>query len=444
MRQLKGFVTFPSFTDNEPGKVSKIGELSANSLTFSSTLGIYKNPKFNDVLFYCFYASEEEEVKITPSDSNVELATRIGRRFIEWNRDELIPDNIEELIPQIEFEFGLRLSNVRVGEWAVKEGVKIPSRIIFNDRRDNTEITLWFSDDHFSVEFFEYEQRFVSPLENLDDLIDNPEKVVEEMSDFDTVDFINRISVTRNTSPYTKLTAEKFDWFNPTIPGHKISLPWGLILYGVRGGHPLLVLEGLRNWILENSVHPVEVWSDVLPDVFKPNEFIMIPHWYFKNCESGYGSTLSVSILQEVLGKYVVGINYTNNSRLSNTQISPFYKNGLMLSITGANSNRNNRVRIQSLYHDFTYIEPEDNDFTHLSETTRNFIIFLKEFIELSKTDRTLLDNDSLGIPLERNGNYYLATIYEDFIYMTPFKDSVDNDFGKRWEFLPDRVVEDC
>ena len=70
-----------------------------------------------------------------------------------------------------------------------------------------------------------------------------------------------------------------FKWHNPVNRQAELDTNWYVLIWGDAGDNIDSVREKIQDTILANSTHSRDEWKEVFPEIFKRNEFIIVPQW---------------------------------------------------------------------------------------------------------------------------------------------------------------------
>ena len=453
---LKGFIAFPTLTNNVVGEVAPVGEISKDSLTYAKETGLYKSLSYPNVLLHSFKSYSDTlgvlEVPVTHSD----MALRVASTLMDLAIGGRLTTNRTLSLVTISQEFSTYFKEFNIGEMVVTDnGHWMPAWITYSLNDTPSYVKLWFSDKHFSAEYDGFEYEFVAPLENIDDFFRPEEQVKGLLAEQTVPRLIERIETIRGEHPYTTISTQNYTWnILDSTSDERVDTSWTVLIYGRAGKDPDQIRSALINWIIENSEHSREEWLAIFPDIFTPTEFTIMPLWHQfaipnQTVQAGLNSpVISLGRALELAKIFCKGIGYNDNVLIENTVVVPSPYRDLAFLVTGSSVNRNGVSDFRELYPDYIGISSSSNDFGRLSTDTQNWINMFIELLAVAgeMTSYTFIPN-KYGRVI-RDGIIFTSREYDGYQYLMVTRDSALRELGIETPFgtQTDPILEldDC
>jgi hypothetical protein len=433
MIAIKAFATHDAFVNNTPGGVLNIGELSTKSLTYAREKGYYKSTLFPESNVVTF-TSNQDGVPYQLTSNLVDEIAKITK-YIYYKtinaqgivyRDEILQYLITtDALLCSSFDLGLIVNN---GTYYIPEWISWTSNSLTAAGTPNT-IKIWFSDISFQAQYDDYQIVVIPPFDTLDNFFTPASNVNTLLNTTTPFDMMARIQNAKNNYPETIVSAESFNYIDPNNPATVLSTVWNLLIYGNAGNNPDIIQNALTTYVLANSVNNAAAWTTLIPDLFKHNEFSIIPIWNqyaIPNRTLVSGIYSSVSNLTASLGKLITTlVNYPSPHITANADITFNPYKSLTLMVVGSPDNKGSHFKITDIFPDYLPIASTSSDFNRMSLATQNWSTMLATMITVAET----MDNFS-PIPagmskVTRNGILYLVSKYQLINYLVAAKISL-------------------
>jgi hypothetical protein len=427
MYQLKGFIGIETMVNNATDAIAPIGELSTHSMTFAKDKGIYTSDNNRLLTLFTFSSkSSDTSSSITCPQSIVDMGLLIS----DWVYTNQISNtaNItrDSFLNSYINQFNHLCDTLGCGEMIQSTGgFWFPEWITWKNRNyvveDNVN-KIWFSDASFRAQYDEYEIIVVPPVTNIDVFFKQASFVLEEINKRDFSGTLEAIRIARNNLPETILEAESYDWVSPINNNVKYATTWSLIIYGPAGNDLDIIVSAISDYILQHSVHSLNEWKIIFPDIFKHTEFIIIPKWNNYAIENltlqaGIYSPI-VNMKNEIANLKLALPDYAPAHIENHAMVMPNPYKSIALTIIGNFENRNNLFEITQVFPDIINVSTTSNDFNRMSSKTQGFLNLLSNMIPMAET---MTKNTSIPVGMRktlRNGVTYLTATYSKIQYM--------------------------
>lgn len=435
MYTIKGFAHIGALVDNATAVVAPIGELAPIGMTYAREKAYYTNSSYPAVSLTVFSAKDDQGVSSIVDGS---VAGKI-LEAINWIYTKSVAGHFSNDIAAFETlflnNFSGNLGIARTGTMIRYGSVWCPEavEIVLLGLSIDTKANIWFSSEAFLNQYDEMEIRVVPPLANLDHFFDLYTNVKTKTDLITTGSIVERAEVLADRYPYTRLRIDTFDWVNPLDPSIKIPVDWPSLLYGVAGDNLDSVKELLVEYILENSTHSREEWTELFPDLFTSTEFIITPFWNSyaipnRVLESGmYSPVINTNTARTLVKKTTFGNHYTETWIVQRLDIAATTYKSLAIGIVGGPDNRDAGYHLTDNFEDYLLVSSVHPDFHRMSSRTREFVLMLTEMLRIAE-EATPYTTVPIGYTrIKRNGIYYIARSYERIQYLVVTKYSVAN-----------------
>ena len=293
-------------------------------------------------------------------------------------------------------------------------------------------IKVWFEDTAFLSQYDEYTIRCIGPVSDFSvfhtltaaDLL----PVLDGQTKTSLVDDFNTIE---GDNPATRIRAETFTWVDPA-DGTTLPTVWGVAIYGQAGNNIDNIRRALIDYVLTNSTYTREQWVEVLPDMFRANEFIITPRWDVLAIptESLIAGVYSPStLLKDINTKFLSFYpDYPTAHVTDYSYLTGSAFNDIPLYVVGGPENKDLAYDFLAKFPDYTSISPSSPDFSRMSTNTQTFIRKLLEIITAAE-DATSFSQLPTGVVatinrITRNNKLYISTSHDGVEYMVVTKTS--------------------
>lgn len=438
---LKGFYEYPSLIDNNTDKVSKFGEISDNSLTYSKNKTIHTNQTTPNVGLISFH-SVRDNLPV-----NVEVAyalpiLKLGEFIYQRANDGTIgatttPSGINQMILA---EFSGIVKDITSGPVSgYNNRYYMPEYIEFTLEAPNDEpnlIRIWLSDEAFSGQYDQYTIEVIHPIEknlqgNFDDWFKDPTTIKELLAAYNWPEKLQEVQERRAQYPFTYQSAYSFNYVTPGKPNLQWAANWIVIIYGIAGNNLDLIKDKITSDLLENSTHTREEWETILPELFRTTEFIATP--FFNNIaienrdfRGGiYSPTMDPRKLLTLIQRTARGNSYNPTYVANNYELSSVLYRSLGFSMLGNPKNPINKFSL--MFPDYILVTNISDDIDRVSVITKDWMLLFNKLIKAAE-EMTPYTSIPQGISrIIRDGIVYASAIYKNVNYLVVTKYSVDS-----------------
>lgn len=435
MYTLKGFFTHDSMISNQLNKVSRFGELSQNSLSYSKDKLIYSDveaaPETSLVVFHTFRDTTRIEVPVTIANNCLAIGGWLRERMAAGQ----IPADGYVMRQQLNAEFTGSAINFEVGAILEDAGKRLPEWIRYKDTTtaEDNLVTIWLSDESFSNQYDEFSIEVIPPLVPLDDFFKDPLLVKQALAGYDLVEKTEDVQAARGEYPFTMIKTFRYDYYNPTNQADLTPTYWIVIVYGQAGNNPDLIREAIVKEVLDNSTHTQTEWAVILPDLFRTTEFIFTPFWTSYSVPNHefqgglYSPTVNPRETLDLLKRTARGAGYNDLYVTNRYELTQHIYKSLAMGVVGNPDNRDGITQFSDKFSDFIVVSNDNPDANRPSATTIEWMALFAKLIVAAET-MTQYTPVPLGLSrIIRDGIVYASGFYKNVNYLVVAKPTVEN-----------------
>lgn len=423
------------------GSTSPIGELTNSTRTYS------KEPDFY------FTADNPCDLHIFRGVSGTSMYEKLPSTFSQpilamckWLFEQAQGDNTTESSQSCLQLLKATYTNgwvwKDVGKMVTNNAIWLPSSISFTYEVGGVinEFKIWFANEYFAVEF-PYREIYVIhpiPIADIDFLAErNYKQVAIRLTEETTSKIEQRVQalIGNNTNPYTARIVMSFDIYDRlNVPNFNRG-DWTIIYYGNPNDAEEETYEKIKECILTNSKYPESDWSDIIPDLFNPLEFAVVPYWNEVGLENEtiVGSTYTPIFTYK--GGTVLPARYCSlwgeEAVIESLQIVPHQYKSIHMGFAGKPKNNGGRILIKQIYPDYQLIPSADPESGMMSKDTSKFIFDLEEMLAAGE----IVTPD--GMPPKG----IQRVIRDGKLYITRRSNKVKITMITRYQFVQDGVI---
>ena len=434
---IKGFVENDKYLSNNYRTIAPFGEFSVNSKTYSKNLYMYKNTINSDLTFTSCSVFDDANGNVeTTINSLVLKQIDIISEFIyheattkQTTRDEVV------LFKTIMDNFGHIIRFVKIGNIINNVYIFIPEFLEWETIINNKTylIRIWFTNNSFSEQYDDFEITVIPPIERLDDFF-LPEALLKKKVEVENdTSQMEKVQLARELFPETMLKAEMYDFHSKNTQEVMFSTTWHVLIYGIAGNDIDKIKEAICSYILNNSTHTRDEWVKILPELFKHNEFVIIPRWDLyaipdrvvtAGVHSALLSTYESGFLVTEWLQNATHVKYPalHLSRNLQTFTHPYKNLGIL--VIGNPENKQNIFKLSDFIPDYISVSSTSIDFNRMSNDTMNISKVISELIILSETTRRYTSLPNKVSRVIRDGKMYLVKKVNGFNMLVACKNN--------------------
>ncbi|MCK9234807.1 MAG: hypothetical protein M0R77_00670 [Gammaproteobacteria bacterium] len=432
---IKGFAPHAGLFDNNSHAVNEVGEIHTLSLTYAKDKGVYSNkqqaPNITIISFECQDEGVDTEMPIAVRDHILAVSKFVYDYTI--NNPGVQVDHVE-ILNELITAFSATAESFSAGAIRTDGTYYVPEFVSWTMKVTNANITIWFSDSAFRVQYPNYTITVVPPIEASGqyplDIFFRPGAEVQALLEAITMtDTAAKIQAAKEGYPETYLRVDSFNYHDPNNSSRIIPSDWGILIYGIAGNNIDSIKDAIQDHILSNSNHTREEWAEILPDIFKRTEFVYVPVWNKlavpdqQAVKGIYSSVLDYREVPTIIQANTVGYPVAHINNYSMVTGWPW--RSLAVVSIGSNENRDAQYRINEVYPDWIAVSSTDTDFNRMTKRTRDWFTVMQQMIYLAE-DFQDFDIPPNGIlKVFRNGKLYLTTSIENINHLVLCKKSM-------------------
>lgn len=402
------------------GSTSPIGELNNNTKTYAKEPDFYFETD-NPCDLYSFRGVSATSMYEKIPDSHAKPI--LG--MLKWLYQEAVKGNTtnssQSCLQMLKATYSSGWDWKEVSKMVSNNAIWMPSSIHFTYTANNVthEFRLWFANEYFAVEF-PYREIYVIhpiPIDEIDYLAEKNFKQVKERLRSETTSKIEeRVKKLLGDGypPYSARIVFSFDVYDRVNLGNINSADWTVIYYGNPNDAEEETYEKIKDCILKHSQYPENDWADVIPDLFNPLEFAVIPYWNETGLvnETIAGSTYTPIFTYDggVDLPKTYGALWDVDQIIKSLQVVPHLYKSAKMAFVGKPKNHNNLIHVKDVFPDYQLIPSTDSQAGMMSKLTSEFIAALGDM--LAAAESTTPD----GMPIKgmqrvtKNGKLYITS----------------------------------
>lgn len=428
MYNIKGFLSVGALSNNATNQIAPFGELSTHSLTYERDVGVFVKHDKPDIVFYSFSSKNDSgDTAVAAAYSN--HIVDFGQWLFAFSALGGFNNDAADAVRNIRNNNPL-VDDVEIGTMLNKGGTNLwmPEWVSwkFLSAGEENQIKVWLSDNSFQNQYDEYHLTVVPPIDNLDDFFDDRAHVMAKLALVDPATLMVRINYGANDKPYTYLRAEAFEWVEQGVTNSVLPTYWTLLIYGEAGNNIDNIKDRLITYILTNSSHTREEWTEVFPDLFKATECIITPLWdqYSvpnKTLEAGVYSPI-VDYQRALEVAKLTAPDYPAAHVESVLSVASVNYKSLAMTVVGGPDNRGGLDTFKELMPDYMNVPTTNMDFDRMSPVTQDWVMLLIRMLIAAETM-----TEASAVPpgmtrMKRNGVLYVVSNFNRVQYLVVTK----------------------
>lgn len=440
-KSIKAFATHDTFVTNTKLEEHRFGELSTDSRTYERDIALYTHPTDKSITLALFKSTDNnQEAEIATTD--LKLTLDVTKHMFDYTmqspreiyRDELSRNLLDTFRTQAHsFELG---DVVNDGSYYCVQWIK------WKDNSDN-EFIVWFSDKAFKSEYDDFTIEVVAPVDNFDIFFSTRTNVEAELAKTPVDILTKKANARKANTPVTVFRLDIFKWHNPVNKKPELDTNWYILIWGDAGDNIDSVRDAIQKVILDNSTHTRDEWKEIFPEIFKRNEFIIVPQWDVFSNENKVKDQAS---LYSPLMNYAdaipnYGIPFMRDIPEAHIkkymQITSLYYRSLVATVCGSPENRDNKFKLYDLFPDFIDVPSTSTDFNYQTKNTQNWSLKLQDMLAVAETmtptsslprekvtlpGGQIVNGDKIYTKVIRDGKLFLVMKFGNYHYLVAAK----------------------
>lgn len=432
MYATKSFCNINYYVSNVPGQDSPIGEATPEIQTYSRELGIYRHTTIDGYTLFNLKSSDDTGTKQAMTQALVDQGIELSAHIVNYVRavnGEIFHD---QLLTDLQtFIQTKSITGLSLGPIVNHGGVYFPDWVKWSSTNHGSanENTIWFSAAALAVQYTEFEIVVVPPFDNLDYFFQSYTNVNARVASITLPDTMERIQAARGSKPYTYLRSDQYEYINPVNTAQRVMTDWTIMIYGPAGNNIDAIKDELVKYILANSTHTRNEWTQILPDIFKRTEFVLAPHWNQyavpnRTLQAGVYSPVVkasdiVSVLQAIIPSYAT-VHIQNHASVFGHNY-----NSLAISTIGGIDNRDTLYEFVQVFPDYIDVGSGTTDFNRMSPETQQFSTILSEMLIIAETMNQFTELPNGYTKLIRDNIVFIVKTYTNIQFLVASKPSL-------------------
>lgn len=426
---LKGFVQIDSLQSTVPGTISRLGELSIWSLTFTKDKTEFSDP---DVPGYRLVATShlnEQGQRIDPDQILVKEIIKAVKHVYAYTNTHSAPFDVEDFRATMIAELYNDVNRLKFGPLMTNEKATLPEWLEWESLgTPGTMVKIWLSDEAFSSQYDLYDVVVIPPFEHLDDFFGLPNDVRAKLSAITASQMMDTIQAAKSRNPETYIRTETFKYVSPRIGEPKTDTNWTVLIYGLQGDNIDAIKDAIVDFVLKNSTHTREQWEAIMPDLFKRTEFVILPRWdkiAIADLAVQSGIYSSISTPQETIRHAVSKISFYTQPWIEtegNLKIIPFVYKGVSLDVVKGPNNDTFADSFEKLFADYVALSPSSLDFNRLKLLTQQWIILIERMLIVAENFESYTTIPEPFRIIYRDNKKYLSAYFNNVNFIMDLK----------------------
>lgn len=440
-KTIKAFALHDFFVTNTKNIEHRFGELSTESRTYERDIALYTHENDKNITLNVFKSTDNNQpVEIASTD--LQFAMDVAKFIYDYTLNNPREIYRDELRRRLLDEYRTRGEGFNLGS-VVNDGTYYCVQWVSFRDNDNNEFMIWFSDKSFRSEYDNYEIAVVMPVDNVDVFFGTRTDVQNALNQYPIDKLTRKANTVKGTTPVTVFRLDTFKWYNPVNRQPELDTHWYILIWGDAGDNLDAVREAIQDTILTNSTHSREEWKEIFPDIFKRNEFVIVPQWDVYSNENKVKEQASLYSpmmnYKTAISKYAVPFMHEMpQSHVENYgQISSLYYRSVTSFICGSPENRDNKFRLTDVYPDFIDVPSTSTDFNYQSTKTQTWSLKLQNMLTVAEemTPTSSLPREKVKLPggevvngdkiftkVTRNGKLFLVMRHDGYHFLVAAK----------------------
>jgi len=433
MLELKAFVSKTTYVNNESNATAPIGELSKIGRSYSRDIKLFPNPTEPEILLNLFSSHESGQTDyVAPSEEDLTEMQTIAQWVMTQGDLGLAPSDLPSYIDSITGHFIAMAGEFNVGNLVLMNDGYFASSVSYNS--DGRSWKLWFGDAEFRGQYDEYHVETVFPVDNIDDLHRDYAHVVGELERSTSTTILNKIMVIEKEAPATINKGEDYTWQDKSDGSITLPISFAVVIYGKAGDNVDVIRESIVKDILAVSNYDRSSWAKVLPELFSPNEMVMIPYWestldsYDPLEDDIYRSAVHPDEIKQLALDFTPNFSPLHIEEKVNHV--PTLWRGIVMAVTPHEpSDDKPSPAFGVLFPDYMLVQTTEPDFHRMDEATREVVALIyslltyaekyNDYFTLPAGFSKTVRNDKEFITYNLNGYLFHALTKRSYVELT-------------------------
>jgi hypothetical protein len=434
---LKTFVTHSQFVDNGVKETAPFGELSTDAATYSRDIGQYVDQAYPKLTLHSFFCKEDGAVApVTPVVAKHVLGIiDYVYTYTLTNSGEVFSDI---LLAELLETFAATGEAFTCGEMVTDGTYFVPEWLSWKAKGvaglGTNEIRVWLADTSFKLQYDEFEIVVVPPTTVVDNFFKTGTEVGLMLNAQNASTMVAKMQDARDEYPYTRARVMTYDYIDPYLSTHKVPSDWGILIYGDAGNNVDSISDVLIDYILSRSAHTRAEWTEILPDLFRRTEFLLLPSWFQyaispRKTQPGGVPSPVLTINQISTRIKEAAPAYTDAHINQNAQVVPHPYASLSIIAMGSPDNKEGKFKLTDFYPDYIAVPTSSTDFNRMGAPTKAWLDVLQDQLVAAETMTEFSSVPHSMTRTKRNGMVYLVTNVNNVNYLMAVRSNYADEF---------------
>lgn len=437
------FGSIAQLHNNSLLKTSPIGELSNKARTYAKDPGVFSITSSVSATILFNFLSQKDNADIVLPQALAEV--QIG--IVNWLYAQAVLGNITGNRPNtlalLRAEFTNNVEITDIGEMVTNNTIWLPSFVKGTHTVSGAkhDFYVWLADAYFRDQYPKVSFTVVHPvpIADIDVLVnlnyqDLATRLAKETPD--VIEARTKALTSGSEWPYTERNVIGFDVMDLINTGKSNKAYWRYVEWGNGADAEDQLFTQIQNEILAKSKFPRAKWEEVVPDLFNPIEFYVLPYYTRTgltnktNGAKSYSPIVDRETMMALADKYLTP-NMTSAHVIGSLQVVPFLYKSFSAAFVAKMNNRAEMKKVYNLFADYALIPSGDPEAGQMNAGTLEFIMGMENLLAAAEVVTPISLPPSGVTRIERFGKVYVAKRIgkAKFIVMT------------RWQMIQDNVV---
>lgn len=423
MYNLKGFVKIKALLNNSVGVTSPLGELSTYALTYTKERGEYELAAYPELTLISFSSKNSNTGVTSVAPNYVDHTLNVINHIYQYSKNFVGTITNTEILNHIVNAFGNATQSMEVGTLVSSPGIRLPEWISWtNPSFGPNRIKIWLSDTAFVKQYDEYEVTILPPTTNLDDLFRESAVAAKALDAVTPSIIMESIQTLKNKHPDTVIRAETFTFTSPFNENYKRDITWYAIIHGGAGDNTDIIRNEIITHCLNNSSFQTNDWKNLVPDLFRATEFILLPSWLnyaIPNRTIQTGIYSPFTTLVTMFNEFKAKITFIDNAHIdAHLQVFVHPYRSLSIAAIGNVDNRESKFRLTDYFPDFITVGTSSTDYNRMNRTTQEWTYQLQELLIIAENLNDYPDLPSNVRKVTRANQTFIAKTIDNVQYL--------------------------
>lgn len=424
MIDTQGFVVINAFVNNTPGTTAPLGELSTWSRTYSREKGEYGDPQNSGLqLVTMRVINTLTQMPTIVTGPQVKEILEITQACIDYANANVRPYDPSDFYNTISAAFRAKVNRLVFGDLVDNGTIALPSFLSWTSTEEGgNTIKVWLSDEAFADQYTDYTITVVPPVSPVDVLVGPFSTARDKITALTPSMIADNVQDCKGKHPETYYRVFSFILYNRFNPTESVTCSWPVLIYGKNGDNVDAIKDAITQYILDHSTVLRPAWEQVLPDLFKRTEFIILPRWKkqaVENLTHISGLYSSLTKVKEAVSEAVAAIDFYSSPFVENSvTVLPYPYRCLALLVVPGENNVQGKTDFSILFSDYLPIASTSPDFNRMKVKTRDWLLFIDDMIIMAEKATKITTLPANMRRTIRGDKLYISALYDGINYL--------------------------